>query len=265
MSAKIRRVIFLLCMCLLLAPTVTQAAAKKTGWKKVKREWVYYQNGKKAKGLTRIGSKDYYFNEKGHQGTSWRKIQNDYYFFKTGRKTKGYMLKDTKVNGIRLDAQGKAILSSKRAARKAKLMAKISEYLDQHTKSSDTKKKKLRDIYDYMRRNIKFKFTTHFREKDRNWDIWCANKLLKNNYADCHPFACAFSYLANAIGYKDVMIESAKSHSWTRIGDKYYDVCIGRHNLRNYALFARPKDKFMVFMIERGHKKVKVRVHLDKL
>ena len=264
MKKRVRCLLLLLTACLLVFSTSAYARSKE-GWVKEKEQWRYYTNGKKSKGLTRIGQKYYYFTKKGNQGTSWRKIDGAFYFFKTGRRSNAYMLKNTKKNGIKLGRDGKAILSSKRAKKKVKMMAAMSEYLDPLIKSSWSKKKKLTAVYDYMRRYVPYKFTTHFREKDKNWDIWCANKLLKNGYADCHPFACAFSYLANAIGYRNVIIESAKTHSWTRIGDEYYDVCIGRHNLRNYALFARPKDKFMVFMIERGHKEVKVSVYLDML
>jgi len=257
---------FLLLLCLFLLTGSMTAQAAKNGWKEnSKKQWLYYKKGKALKGFQQIGDKYYYFSKKGVQGTSWRKVGSAYYCFKAGNGEKGYMLTNTVKNGIQLGSDGKAVLSSERAKKKAKLMARISKYLDKIVASGYSKKEKLKRCYDYLRTNIPYKFTSHFRKKDKNWDIWSANALMDNGYSDCHPYACTFAYLANAIGYDKVTVQSAKRHSWVKINKRYYDVSLARFFGRSsYYLYGRKKKVFMNYQKKHGYT-VKVQVHLNKL
>lgn len=257
---------FFLFLCLFLLTGSMTAQAAKKGWKEnSKKQWFYYRDGKALKGFQKIGKKHYYFSKKGVQGTSWRKIGSDYYCFKAANGKKGYMLTNTVKNGIQLGSDGKAVLSSERAEKKVKLMARISKYLDKIVSPGYSKKEKLKKCYDYLRYNIPYRFSGHFRKKDKNWDIWSANALLDNGYADCHPYACTFAYLANAIGYDKVRIQTAKKHTWVRIDKKYYDVSIAVRFFKNsYFLYAKDKESFMNYQEKHGYY-LKLQVRLNRL
>ena len=265
MAVKKFRLLLLLCICVLLGSMNAQAAKKK-GWvRNSKKQWFYYRDGKALKGMQTIGKKTYYFSKKGVQRTSWRKIGKDYYYFKPAVGSKGYMLKNKKKNGIRLDADGKALLTSTRAQKKAAVMARASKFLDTIVTSGHSKQEKLKTCFDYLRYNIPYRFTSHFRKKDPNWDIWSANALMDNGYADCHPYACTFAYLANAIGYDKVYIQTAKKHSWVRIGSRYYDVSISVRFFKNsYFLYGKKKKPFMKYQEKHGYP-LKLQVSLRKL
>ena len=263
MKKKAFPVLLLMCLCLLLGASNAYAASR--GWVRTKNCYYYYRNGKKVKGRVRIGNKTYYFDKNGVQRTSWRKIGKVYYCFNTGNADAGYMLTNTKKNGIALGKDGKAALTSKRARKKAKLMARISKLLDKIAKPAVSKKTKLKKAYDYLRKKYPYRFTSHFRKKDPNWDIWSANALMNNGYADCHPYASTYAYLANAIGMEKVHLMSAGTHSYVRIGSRYYDVSLGRFRKNKYVYFNMSKKKVKKKLKKFGHTKVIADLDLSNL
>ena len=92
---------FVLCMA---CPQQVEAASKKNTWKTQKGYTYYYdENGKKATGLTEIGSKTYYFDKKGVMQTGWQKIKGDYYYFD---RSNGKQIKNKTVDGIKIKKDG---------------------------------------------------------------------------------------------------------------------------------------------------------------
>ena len=246
------RVILLASLLVLVFGMSTSASTK--GWVKKKNYCYYYKNNKKVTGLQVIGGRTYYFDSKGVQRTSWRKIGESYYCFNAGDKSKGYLLTNTTANGIRIGADGRADVTQKLSKRKAKVMVKVSGLLDKIMKKGKkklSKKGKLKLCYDYLRKKYPYHLVSHFREKDPNFDLWSVEQLFKRHYADCVPYACTFAYLANALGYKDITILSwyihkprKTGHSWVQIGNRYYDVSLGRHNKKSFRLFSIKISKY---------------------
>ena len=243
----------LLAVLLVLSFGMSTLAAS-NGWVKKKNYCYYYQNKKPVKGLQKINGRTYYFDSKGIQRTSWRKIGKSYYCFNAEEKSGGYLLTNTTKNGIQIGPDGKADVRQKRPNRKVQVMVKVSSLLDKiMTKSKKTlsRKKKLKLCYDYLRKKYPYRLVSHFREKDPDFDLWSVEQLFKRHYADCVPYACTFAYLANALGYKDITILSwyihkprKTGHSWVQIGEKYYDVSLGRHNKKSFHLFSISKKKY---------------------
>ena len=245
-------------------------ADDKNGWVTSEGYCRYYVNRQALTGLQEINGNTYYFSPDGIQLTSWRQIGENYYCFQPAQQENGYMLKGTEQNGITLQSDGRAVLSSTRAEKKVKLMVRISGFLDKILKSGKgkwtTRRQKLKGCYDYLRKRYPYRFVCHFRRKDPNWDIWSANYLMDHGYADCHPYACTFAYLANALGYRNVTVlswfVSKTGHSWVKLNGKIYDVSLGRHAKKSYRLFGISEKAF--YRKYRQYK-VKDRLYLDRL
>jgi hypothetical protein len=171
-----------------------------------------------------------------------------------------------------LGKDGKAILSSDRAKKKADLMARVSVYLDKIIAKQKAvladKRIKLRVCYDYLRKNYPYRYVSHFMKKDRDFDLKSVEVILDCGYADCHPYAFTFAYLSNALGFSDITVYSWFSkkwqtgHSWVRIGNRVYDVSLGRHNRKSYELFGMGWSRYCR---KYSYYKIKAERHLDKL
>lgn len=250
--------LFFACVTVMLMLVIGMSvyAAPKKGWTKTSKGYTYYRDGKALKGLQTIGQKTYYFDSKGIQRTSWRKIGKNYYCFHAGTKTKGYMMVNSSRNGIKLGEDGIAILSSDRASAKAKTMSSVSKWLDSIIEKQKVvnkpQKTQLKAVFDYLRKTLPYRFVSHFRTKDSNWDLWSVEYAMKYKRADCHPFACSFAYLANALGYNDITVFSwytkkygGQGHSWVRIGKtRIYDVSLSRFNKKSYKLFGMKESTY---------------------
>ena len=100
------------------------------GWKNINNVLYYFQgDGSMATGLKQINGKNYYLNDNGAMVTGWVKISGNSYYFngdgtmalgwiKIGNdeyyldKTTGAMVKDTTIDGFKLDQNGKKQIES---------------------------------------------------------------------------------------------------------------------------------------------------------
>jgi hypothetical protein len=200
--------------------------------KKHVSEWVesggyyYYYNkyGEMVSGKKTINKKTYYFDSKGRQRVGWMKLKNDYYFFKIANKGKGYMATGTTVNGIKINSDGTAKITSK-TKEKLRLLTAANKYVFNKTKSTMDKATKLKTVYTGLAyaRTINYKNIGSFKKGKSNWYNYYAACFFDRGYGDCYVAGCTFAYLATAIGYKDVYAESSGGHGWCRIGGYYYD------------------------------------------
>ena len=191
-------------------------------WKEVNKYFYCYQGGQKLTGVREINGNTYYFKSNGAQLTGWRKVGSDYCFFRIVNGAGGYMVKNQKVNGIKLNADGKAVLNTKRAKRKTKLMAKCATLMDKATKPGQTKAKKLKAAFNvakkkYPRKNI------HRWKKSKDWDIYYAEYIVRHRTGDCYCQGALMAYLANAVGYTNVKAISSGHHGWAMVNGKVYD------------------------------------------
>ncbi len=257
MNNKKKVLLLLLLTSIMMLVTGLNVQAKDKGWVTQKSGYTYYyRNGQKLTGIQTIGSKVYYFDENGIQRTSWRSDGEHYYYFRVGKKSKGSMLVNGMRNGIQLGPDGAAILSSPRAQEKARLMSAVSAWLDSIIRARKaaklSRREKLRAVFDHLRKHYPYRYVGHFRKTDPNWDIWSVDFMMAHHYADCHPFACSFAYLANALGYNNIVVFSwytkkfgGQGHSWVKIGkDRIYDVSLARHDKKSYELFGMKEKTY---------------------
>jgi hypothetical protein len=216
-----------ICICLVgLMPAEVYAAKKhKNEWVESKGRYYYYnENGKKVTGLQTISKKKYYFDEKGRQRTGWVQVGDDYYFFYIKNKAKGCMATGTTVNGIKIKKNGVAKVTTKNAE-KVRLLVAANEMVFDNTKSTMTKKEKLKIMFTGLAEGelIVYKNVGHFKKSESNWQEIYAAYLFDKGYGDCYSAGCALAYMAAAIGCDEVYAQSSGGHGWCKINGKYYD------------------------------------------
>ena len=228
-----KKLMIMLLICILVVPVHTaginvQAAnvsVKKTkeGKWKVKNKKVFYMvSGKKQTGLNEIDGKIYYFDTKGVQRTGWQKIGKKYYFFKIANEKSGYMVKSKRVNGIKLQKDGTAkVTSGNKDKIKALIMA--NELVEKVTKPTMTKAEKLEKCYHYCVKNIRYRGARKF-QGGKNWDAKYTINTIKDEHGNCYAYGATFAYIANAIGYKKAYAISSGGHGWAEVNNKVYDI-----------------------------------------
>ncbi|WP_373215514.1 transglutaminase domain-containing protein [Ruminococcus sp. 5_1_39BFAA] len=215
--------LFLLCTLLLLSVPVQAAGKKLTNQWVTKKGNVYFYNnkGKKVTGLQKIGKYQYYFDSKGVQRSGWRKIKNNYYFFQIKSGRKAYMVKSKTINGIKLDAKGRADKKGSNL-RKLKLMVEANNIVQKITKPTMTQTEKLKKCFDYTKTAYGYTSWRAFSNKS-GWELDFAEDMFYKNRGDCVSYGCAFAFLANAVGAKNVYCVSSGGHGWAEIQGKVYD------------------------------------------
>lgn len=223
-------------------------ASKKNVKKWIEKDGRYYyynQYGEKATGRCTINKKTYFFDAKGRQRTGWMKIKGSYYYFRTANKGKGYMVKGTKVNGIKINSKGKAKITSK-TKEKVRLLTAANAYVFSKTKSTMKRSEKLKILYTGLATNktISYRNLTSFKKNDSRWDETYAAYFFDRGYGDCYVAGCALAYMATAIGYDNVYAESSGGHGWAKIAGKYYDP--------NWAWWGTKGDIYKAYAVPRS-------------
>lgn len=202
-----------------------QASSSSSGtWKTIKgRHYYYNARGKKVKGKVKIGSRYYFFDKNGIQHYGWKKIKNNYYFFRISTGTTGaYMLTSTTINGIALDASGRASKSGSNL-RKLKLMTEANNIVEKISRPGMNKMQRLRASFDYVKKQYTYYCWREFRNT-QDWEKdFAEDMFFRGGRGDCVSYAAAFAYLANAVGMKKVYVICSGGHGWAEIGGKVYD------------------------------------------
>lgn len=210
-----------------LACLVTVYASKKHTSEWVEKDGRYYyydEYGQMLTGISTIGGKTYYFDSKGRQRVGWIEDNGTYYYFNTKNKSKGYMVTDATVNDIKVNKKGIANPSGVKAE-KLRLLVEANNIVFDFTKSTMKKSEKLKELYMGFAEGdiIVYKNLGHFKKGEKNWEQVYAAYFFDKGYGDCYTAACAFAYLATAIGYDEVYAQSSGGHGWCKINGKYYD------------------------------------------
>lgn len=230
-----------------LAATTTTAKTTSTTAKKntaVKKGWVtyssktkkYYKNGKHVTGLQKIGSKYYFFKSNGNLYKKTVKSNGKTYYINPEGVAYVYKYKSKWYT-----PNGKKISSSK--ALKYTTLISAEKIVNQITTSKMTKKQKLKACFDWT---IKHYYATRrIFNNQTNWPELYANDYFESNRGgNCFSDACAFAYLAKALGYKNVYVcvdtnkigPRGNGHSWAEIDGLVYD-----------PLFAEAKGYYKYF------------------
>ena len=229
-----RKTVYLIWLSLLigfLMGSCVYAGTPKYQW--VEKDQYYYFYNKDGQlyknGIYLIKAKKYCFDSEGRQLTGWRKVGKGTYFFRHQNAEKGYMLKSCKADGVKLNQYGRAVPDTARAKAKLPILLRTAVMNDTIVKPGMKPSKKLRICYDYAIRHFWEINIRDLGHKSGDWDINYAKFMLDHRYGTCYCYASVFAYMANAIGYKSVLVVNNDDHCWTEIGGKIYDVEWGKN------------------------------------
>ena len=222
--------------------------------------WVYkgknkvgyvLKSGERVKGGRKIGSKIYFFDNKGKlskAGSERRlKWKGDYYDVrKDGTIRKGWqvfgsslyyfggkngaMTRNKTVDNIHLLASGKAYMTLDASIR-YKCIKKLKSWGVQ----DKSKKKQLKKAWKYVSGRSFHYATIYPKLSDKRWTKKYANKMLSSHKGNCYGFACTFAAFAWVIGYdpyvvcgrcaggRDHAADGFTRHAIVKISGKYYD------------------------------------------
>ena len=217
------RCLFLLSLVgvLLLGAGIVRAAAHKPGFGKEKGSYYYWnENGKRLKGLQKIGENTFWFDKKGVQRTGWRKIGGSYYFFRIENGAEGYIITNAVINDVKLGKDGRAKLTG-HTRRKLKMMTRCAQIADKLVKADQSKRTKLKAVFRYVM-NLTRSNTGNFRTGSE-WDLYYAEYILDRKRGDCFCQGALMAYMANAVGYSHAKAVSSGGHGWAKIDGEYYD------------------------------------------
>lgn len=203
-----------------------QTSAKKTNkttgkivTKKGKKYYVYANKTKAKNCFIEIKGKTYYFGEKGVMEKGWMKKGSDYYYFD---RSTGVQKKKGTVDGIKIKKDGKAKKTSY-SKRKITTMIKAKEIMNKVTKTTDTKKQKLRKVFNWVLKHPYTRYRTiASARKKKGWEMTFANDVYKKGKGCCVSEACAFAFLAHECGYTSYVCDDT-GHAWTEINGRVYD------------------------------------------
>lgn len=209
--------------------------AVQKSWKTINGKRYYFgSDGVMRTGLSEIHGKYYYFNEKGVAQSGVLTVGKTTYVLTSKGKVEA-KIKNEKVT----DGSGKKLGSAKSLHYITLLRAK--RIANQITTSSMSQEQKLRKCFEWVM--AKYYVTPREFRTTEGWTAVFANDHFINGRGNCHSDACAFAYLAKAIGYTNVYVcvdsdgTNPNGHSWTEINGLAYDPLFAQSKsfAKNYA------------------------------
>ena len=201
----------------------------RVGWEE-KDGLKYYYNGDLSKGITEIEGEKYYFDDDGVMQTGWQKVGDDYYCFD---RIDGFMMTDGQVDGINVDAEGKAEISDYNVYKITTMMTAHKIMLEQ-TEPTDTMEEKRLKLFNwemYEHGYHRWRLLSEIYDTSPDWEITFANDIFERGSGCCVSDSSAAAFLIREIGYKNIYICHDTSHCWFTVEGKLFD-----------PLFAEAKD-----------------------
>lgn len=222
-----------------------------TGWKKISGNTYYFSKNKENEGqlvtdtLVNDGDKSYYVDKSGKLGTAWYKKGSKKYYYSSGKMVTGwkkisgktyYFSKDKKNKGelvtstIVDDGKKSYYVDDKGIRVNTQEMNLAVKFVQDHTKESWSKSKKLKACYDYLWKN--YPYERFYESPSPSKMPSYARYMLKYKQGNCYRYAAAFAYIARVIGYESRVGVGEISaigggmtpHGWTeiKIGGTWY-------------------------------------------
>lgn len=201
-----------------------------SGYKTVNGQKLYYVNGNPANGLTKISSDTYFFS-KGVMQQGWQTVGGEYYHFD---RTDGKLIRNATVDGIKVDADGKAQKTAYNTE-KIKTFMKARAIMLRETNPTDTvEEKKLKCFKWVMSCPYRQYRQVGASMKISGWEMKFANDIFDNGNGCCGSTTGAFAFLAVECGCKDVYFcddgVSTGGHAWVIMegNNRVYDVIFAK-------------------------------------
>ena len=173
----------------------------------------YYvtKKGKTLTGWQVLKGKTYYFDQKGKQMHGFVKVGTDYYCFSQERKEAGSLCLTGTPGGFNLEKKGKLLLPTPGEETRMKAFVYVSKMLHKKTRSSWSKKKKLKAMYNYAS-----KLTYLYDDTDKT-AAECVLKFKKQIDGDCADTNSFLAFCGAVLGYRSYVMNDC-AHWWGLVG-----------------------------------------------
>ena len=223
--SRIRKIVLFLAVtaAALVFAAGVNAASYKNQWINANGRYYYYNaKGNMLTGIHKLrNGKKYYFDSEGRQRTGWIQHNGRYYFFRVSNGAGGYLLRKRTINGIRVNALGRAIYDS-RGAQKLRIMVQANNELFAQCNADTTKPQKRWIMFEYTKNHYTVSTMPDYTGY-HDWDMMYAEFMLTRGYGDCYAFAATYGYFLNAIGYADPLVVASGGHAWAELYGYFYD------------------------------------------
>lgn len=201
-----------------------------TGYITVDGKKIYYVNGTVANGFADISGDTYHFDD-GIITYGWCYAGDGYYHLD---RTTGILAKNTTVDGIRVDKNGKAD-NTYYNNEKIKTFIRARDIVNKITLPSDTvSEKKLKCFRWVMSFSYRQYRLVGASMKITGWEMLFANDIFINGSGCCGSTSAAFAFLAVECGCQDVYFcddgVSTDGHAWVTMegNNRVYDVVFAK-------------------------------------
>ena len=181
----------------------------------------YYEDGK-VTGLKEIDGNEYYFDEEGIMQTGWQKFDDGYYCFD---RLTGELAKSTMVDGIKVDAKGKAE-DSEYNTYKIETMMKAHQIVLEQTSPKDSMEDKRLKLFNWEMKEHgyhRWRLLSAIYDSSPDWEITFANDIFDKGSGCCVSDSCATAFLFREIGYTNIYVCHDTSHCWFTVDGKLFD------------------------------------------
>ena len=174
-------------------------------------------------GMVTVNGATYYYDANGVMHTGWQNINGNYYCFD---RITGKLVKNTKVNKVTVDSNGKAINLTTYLQKRIETMMRAHKIMLEITDPSDTMEQKRYKcfVWEYSKHPYhRWRLLSNLYTVTDEWDVDFANDIFQRGSGCCISDACAAAYLFVEIGYTDIYMCHDTSHGWFTVNGRLYD------------------------------------------
>ncbi len=191
-------------------------------WDEEDGQKYYYEDGK-VTGLKEIDGEEYFFDEEGIMQTGWQKLEDGgYYCFD---RLTGVLAKSTMVDGINVDAKGRAEESDYNIY-KIETMMKAHKIVLEQTSPKDSMEDKRLKLFNWEMKEHgyhRWRILKNIYQTSPDWEITFANDIFDKGSGCCVSDSCATAFLFREIGYTEIYVCHDTSHCWFTVEGKLFD------------------------------------------
>ena len=155
--------------------------------------------------------------------TGWQKLEDGgYYCFD---RLTGVLAKSTMVDGINVDAKGKAEESDYNIY-KIETMMKAHKIVLEQTSPKDSMEDKRLKLFNWEMKEHgyhRWRILKNIYQTSPDWEITFANDIFDKGSGCCVSDSCATAFLFREIGYTEIYVCHDTSHCWFTVEGKLFD------------------------------------------
>lgn len=192
-------------------------------WKKKKGEMYCYADGKKLKGMKKIGKRQYLFSgSDGRQKVGWQKVKGKYYYFRISPGKNASMVKGHTVNHIKLRKNGTAAVTKNNKSR-IWVLVRSQMMVEKYTHTTYSHSTKMKQVWRRFQDNYVYHGSYDFANRGKQWEVDLTRDTYENEMGGCYALGAAWAFLSNAIGCKNCYAVSSGGHGWAEVEGYVYD------------------------------------------